>query len=159
MSADKIIAMITENLGKLFFPEEWIALDMKFSKSELFTMLILRQKDELTMSALSEHIHIPMSTATGMVDRLVKNHYVKRERRDDDRRIVVLRLTEKGNGAVEAFQAVLLKYLDRLTAELSEEEQQLLIGIVFKALRAFSAPENDDAAEREGETLIPITID
>ena len=40
---NEISDMLFENLKKVFFPEEWLRLDMKFSKSEIFasTGLIL----------------------------------------------------------------------------------------------------------------------
>jgi hypothetical protein len=38
---ENIIDLLIENIRKFFSFEEWIELDMKFSKSEIFTLFII----------------------------------------------------------------------------------------------------------------------
>lgn len=159
LAAD-VIGFLTDNMNKFFFPEEWLALDMKFSKSELLAMLVLSSRGELTMSELAEIIHVPLSTATGLVDRLVRNQYLKRDRRDDDRRIVVLKLTDKGQGINEAYQRVMSRYITLITDELTEEEQQFLLRIVLKVFKAMQTESEAEAGSgaQDGK-LRTITIE
>ena len=43
---------------------------MKLSKTEIFSILYLDKRKEITMTELVEYINVPMSTATGIVTDL-----------------------------------------------------------------------------------------
>jgi len=131
---DNIIDVFIDNLKKLFFPEEWLELDMKFSKTEIFTILYLDKRKETTMTELVEYINVPMSTATGIVDRLVKKGYIARERSETDRRIVVLRLTDEGSGLLQKLKDLIYKYLDMILSGLTDEEKQFLGRVALKII-------------------------
>lgn len=131
---DSIVDLFIENIKKLFFPEEWIELDLKFSKSELFSMLFLDKRKEITMTELVEYINTPMSTATGIVDRLVKYGYIKRERSETDRRIVVLRLTEEGALLIKRLKDMIYGYFNMIVEDLTEEEKQFMTRIILKIM-------------------------
>jgi MarR family transcriptional regulator, organic hydroperoxide resistance regulator len=131
---DNIIDLLIDNIKKLFFPNEWINMDLKFSKTELFAMLLLDRNKEVTMTELVEYINSPMSTATGIVDRLVKSGYLSRNRSETDRRIVVLKLTESGAQIIKDLKTLISKYLKLIVDDLTEEEKQFLMGIVFKIM-------------------------
>ncbi|OGO79144.1 MAG: hypothetical protein A2Y23_06230 [Clostridiales bacterium GWB2_37_7] len=134
LDLDHIVDLLIDNIKKLFFPEEWIELDMKFSKFELFTMLFLDKRKEITMTELVEYINSPMSTATGIADRLVKNGYIIRERSETDRRIVILRLSEEGSQWVKKLKDMISGYLSMVLNDLTEEEKQFMTAIVFKVM-------------------------
>lgn len=136
---DSIVDLLIENIKKLFFPEEWIELDMKFSKFELFTMLFLDKRKEITMTELVDYINSPMSTATGIVDRLVKNGYVNRERSETDRRVVILRLTEVGSQLIKKLKDMISEYLSMVLDDLTEEEKKFMTGIALKVMNKFQA--------------------
>lgn len=142
---EEFIDILTDNIKNLLF-QDWINLDLKFSKSEIFAMLFIEKRKEITMSELAEYINAPMSTATGIADRLVKNHYLRRERSEKDRRIVVLKLTDKGSQIVIDFKSVISKYFNIILDNLSEDEKRCLSKIVFKIidnLQSRSVPEED----------------
>ncbi|MDP4144190.1 MAG: MarR family transcriptional regulator [Bacillota bacterium] len=156
----ELLDFFMENMKKIFYPEEWIALDLKFSKSELFTLVLIDKKREITMSELAEYINAPMSTTTGVVDRLVKNKFLKRERSEEDRRIVVIRLTDKGKELVNELKEVMLKYINIIFENLTEEEKQLLMKILLKITDILSK-NNKDKLEVSSEVnkLKKIQID
>lgn len=131
---DNIIDVLIENIKKIFSFEEWIELDLKFSKSEIFTMLFLDKRKELTMTELVEYINSPMSTATGIADRLVRSGCIKRERSETDRRVVILTLTEKGSKLVEGLKDMIQGYISMAVEGLTEEEMQFMTNIIFKIL-------------------------
>lgn len=131
---DELTDVLLENIKNLFFPEAWVEIDLKFSKTEIFTLLYLDKKKEITMTELVEYIHSPMSTATGIVDRLVKSGYVVRERSETDRRVVVLKLTETGAALIGQVKTSIFGYVKDVLEELSGAEQEFLLQIVFKLL-------------------------
>ena len=120
------------NIKKLFYPAEWLSLDFSFSKTEILALMIIDRCEELIMSQLADYIKNPMSTATGIIDRLVKNGYIERERSDTDRRIVVIRLSDNGKELIGRLKNTLMDFLNLLYGSLTEEEQQMLIRILLK---------------------------
>jgi DNA-binding MarR family transcriptional regulator len=63
---------------------------------QLTVIKILAQLGDLSLSSLSERIRAQNSTVTGIIDRMEREELVRRERSAEDRRIVLIRLTEKG---------------------------------------------------------------
>lgn len=141
-----------QNIKKLFYPEEWIKLDLSFSKSELFTMLLVDKQGEVIMSQIAEDIHIPMSTATGMVERLVKLGYLMRERSELDRRIVVIKLTDEGKTLINGLKEMVSQYVHRINESLTKEEISLLSKIFTKVIDIINdVGEEQQASESEAE--------
>lgn len=160
LEIDDIVDLVIENVKKLFFPEEWINLDLKFSKSEIFALLFLDKRYEVTMTELVEYINSPMSTATGIVDRLVRNGYVKRDRSEMDRRIVILKLTEDGNRFIKNLKDIISQYLDMVLNDLTEEEKEFLIHIVIKIVKNLQRKLDDNIVEDKNmNTIKKINIE
>ncbi|NLI91203.1 MAG: MarR family transcriptional regulator [Peptococcaceae bacterium] len=61
---------------------------------ELMSIHYLRKKEGVKTSALSDYLGIPGSTLTGILDRMEKNNYIIRMRDPDDRRVVLVRLSD-----------------------------------------------------------------
>lgn len=151
---DNIIDIFIDNLKKLFFPEEWIELDMKLSKTEIFSILYLDKRKEITMTELVEYINVPMSTATGIVDRLVRKGYIARERSETDRRIVVLRLTDEGLRLIQNLKDLIYKYLDMILTDLTDEEKQFLARIALKIVHNLENRLEPKKAETQNKTQV-----
>ena len=71
------------------------------STAEIHTLSAVGNGRPKTMTHVANILGVNVSTLTTAVNRLVKKGYVERLRDDTDRRIVKLRLTEKGSFAVE----------------------------------------------------------
>lgn len=63
---------------------------------QLLVMKTLRNKPQMSLSELSECLFVGPSTASGIVERMVKANLVFRERPENDRRSISLRLTPEG---------------------------------------------------------------
>jgi len=64
---------------------------------QLWVLKAIYQNGSISLGELSEEMYLHPSTITGAVDRLEKKGYVLRNRNGDDRRVVKVRLTPKGN--------------------------------------------------------------
>lgn len=159
MNQEKVMDFVLDNLHKVFFPEEWIQLDLAVSKTELLAMLIVDRYGEVIMSQISDFINAPLSTTTGLVNRLVKNGYLQRERSDEDRRIVTIRLTDKGKSLMTEFKVTIESYLERINAVLSAEERQVLLKIVMKVFDALSQKDSVSGESQEEQVIRKIPID
>ena len=72
---------------------------LDLSKQEANVVYCLGQRGRSIMRELADSLHLHVSTMTGIVDKLAEKGFVTRERCDDDRRIVRVSLTEKGEFA------------------------------------------------------------
>ncbi|SET17566.1 DNA-binding transcriptional regulator, MarR family [Natronincola peptidivorans] len=138
MNINNLYDFFFQHLKKVFYPEEWIKLDWNFSKTEIFTMLLVERHGEIIMSQIAEHIHLPMSTASGLVERLVKNGYLKRERSESDRRIVVIKLTDKGKALVAELKDMIFHYIEKIGESLTKEEVEVLGKVFTKAIEVIN---------------------
>ena len=142
-SPSDLVAWVFDNIQKLLFPEDWIALDLAISKTELLTLFFVERSGEVTMTRLAEFLASPLSTATGIVDRLVRAGLLSRDRAEEDRRIVVLHLAEKGKATISGLKTTLSDYLGRIRSALSPEEEQTALSLamkVIKTLQSSAAP-------------------
>lgn len=82
---------------------------------------------------LSSRLGISTGSGTELVDRLERAGHVQRHRHPQDRRRLTLQPTDSAVGEVLDQLAPLLADLERLAAELSEQEQALLTGYLREA--------------------------
>ena len=148
MKEKPLLNFLIDNLQKVFYPEDWIKIDLTLSKTELLALLIVDRHGEIIMSQIADYIRVPLSTATGIVDRLVKNGYLKRERSEADRRIVVIQLTEKGATILQGFKESLAEYVDRIDQALTDEERRLLFNLFLKVTKLLNQEvQNEESNE------------
>jgi DNA-binding MarR family transcriptional regulator len=94
---------------------------------------------------LARQLNVTISSASGLVDRLVAAGLVEREHGTADRRLVVCRLSDQGRGELEAFLQLGRLRLERVLARLST--QDLLV--VQQALDLLIAAARDAIAEQQ----------
>lgn len=85
-------------------------------------LLAAVQNQEMTLGGLSEHLNCSRGNVTGIVDRLERDEWLQRERSSDDRRVIMVRLTEKGRRVVEIEQQI--GQLMRSMAKVWDEQQR-----------------------------------
>ena len=73
--------------------------------TEIHVIEAIRKCDPPTMGNVSKRLMITMGTLTTSVNRLVEKGYVTRNRDVNDRRVVLLDLTEKGQEVFEVHEA------------------------------------------------------
>ncbi len=66
------------------------------SREEMRALMMLQAKSPRTMGDLAESLHVPLSTATHTVGRLVEKGLLERRRSEEDRRVVEIDLSQEG---------------------------------------------------------------
>ena len=88
----------------------------------------LEELGDITIGELSNRLYLAFSTTTDLVDRMEKNELVKRMRDENDRRVVVIHLLEKG---------------ERIIQEVIEKRQgylhEILVGFDVRETEQFSS--------------------
>jgi DNA-binding MarR family transcriptional regulator len=106
---DALIDSILDNYGRaagVFDPnrlEVWEELGLTLS--QLRVLYMLQAGPGTPAGAVAAQLKVRPSTATGVVDRLVRDGLVRRERDDLDRRRVRIWLTERGMRVINELRA------------------------------------------------------
>ena len=79
------------------------------------------------MSGIAEKLRITVGSLTTSMNSLVKKGYVVRERSEEDRRVVYIRLTEKGDKAYYHHEQFHHQMVDAVMQELGDEEVNVLV--------------------------------
>src|SRR5215831_5814404 len=138
---DRLLDLIlTGGLRMPLFHPDVLALERQMPRSELVALLLLQRHGERTMSELAEVLGAPLSTASGIGERLARRGLVKRQRRPEDRRVVVVQLTRKGETAAGKLREHIDGLLQRVAGALTEDELAQLFALLTKAWAAFQAP-------------------
>lgn len=98
---DEITSVLREISGMRMrqIAPSWIALDL--SMPQIKALWIVANNGRVTISEVSRNLHVGLSTASHLVDRLVQAGLVDREEDPDDRRRAVVQLSSKGAYTVE----------------------------------------------------------
>ena len=100
----------------------------------------LGQHDGCIMREIADYLRVAVSTVTGLVDKLEDKKLVKRERSDEDRRIIKIALTPKGKEIYQFHVEEFSKLCRGMLMGMSPEEQDLYIELSRKI--ALGAREN-----------------
>lgn len=145
---------------KIIFPEEWLKLDKALAKQDLLTLMFLDRLGECTMSQIAEQMNFPLSTTTGIVDRLVKKGYAERMRSESDRRLILILISAEGRSLVGSLKAHFNKLLAKLSQLLDADEQAVLLKLIAKLGTILeSVFEEDQASKEETDRVMKIHID
>jgi DNA-binding MarR family transcriptional regulator len=79
-------------------PKELLALDVTMPQAKI--MIVLYIRGAMRMSDIASELEVALPTATSFIDRLVEKKYVLREPQQDDRRVVLCRLSKSGQKAI-----------------------------------------------------------
>jgi len=118
-----------DTLSREFLAPE---LGASFSKSEAALLAFLAEQGPATMSEVSSAVGLALSSATGLVDRLVERRLVERSRPESDRRTVRVVLTARGRRALEALTADRVRLSRGMLERLAPRERDALIGFFRK---------------------------
>ena len=121
-----------DGMSRVFAAMECFQGEASISKPELLALEAISREEGLMMSDLGKRLDISLSTATGIIDRLIEKKLVKRERNGGDRRVVRVVLTDKGRKTSQTYQKQKKELFGRMLGALDSEEQGELIRILEK---------------------------
>lgn len=114
-----------DEIRELLSSDIWNNILLNCSKNEVFVFWLLYRKENVNMTEIAEYIHVPLNTATGIIAKMEKKGYIIRDRLKEDKRVVVVRLTEQGVAQVKALVDEITYYAVQTITEFSQEEMQL----------------------------------
>src|SRR3990167_911039 len=104
----------------------------KLTWQEVRVLRAVGRQECCPMSGLADMICLSLSSATGLIDRLVSKKLVKRDRSSEDRRVVQVELTEQGRELNEEAMAGPVEFARGMLKGLNAEEQDALVSLFGK---------------------------
>jgi len=100
--------------------------------SRIKALYAFRGQDSSTMSKLADNIGAKLPSMTMMIDNLAEEGLVERARDEQDRRKVIVRLTDKGRKIRGNFLEQRNQIAQQLFAKLSKDDEHELMGLLAR---------------------------
>ena len=107
------------------------------SITEIHTIEAIGMYAEKSMSEVAQILKITVGTLTTAINKLIKKEYVERKRIEEDRRVVLVKLTKKGKLAYRIHEKFHHDMVNTAIDVLSEEEEEVLISSLDKINKFF----------------------
>src|SRR5690554_1090549 len=131
--------MHSQDFAKLWYKlsrELKVHMDTKLApsitESQLVVLEYLISHDQVKPSDLVQYLVTTPAAITTILDRMEKSGLIMRERDEGDRRIVWLRVTDKGASEGKRGMAIRDEFLEEYLNRISSHNQQLLIYLLKK---------------------------
>lgn len=108
-----------------------------FTTSQCNTILGLYKFGALTMNELSEKMNLNSSTMTRILNNLVRDKYISRDKDEFDRRIVIVSLTDTGRDVAKKIDITLKAYYKKIIANIPEGQVEDVLKSVNILQKAF----------------------
>jgi DNA-binding MarR family transcriptional regulator len=109
-----------------------MAREVGLTGPQLTVIKLLESFGDLSLSSLSERIRAQNSTVTGIIDRMEREGLVKRERSTSDRRVVFIRLSDKGAKLAREVEVEPMEIFRSALVGLPREDLRDLLRILAK---------------------------
>ncbi|WP_309359719.1 MarR family transcriptional regulator [Oryzomonas sp.] len=106
-------------------------MDLTYNQYKM--LLTIYDKGNCTLNVLARELRIAMSSASGMVDRLVNQGFVYRTVDEDNRRQVMIYTTEKGEELIRELRRGIVENYRTLLERLPPKDQERLVA-AFESL-------------------------
>ncbi|RJP29495.1 MAG: MarR family transcriptional regulator [Candidatus Omnitrophota bacterium] len=104
----------------------------KVSLPQFLIMCYLNEDKEAKMKDLAAYIHVTTAATTGIVQRLVREGYALRVYEPNDRRIIKIRLTDKGRELVKKISEQRKRAVIRVFGKISGSDRGQYLKILEK---------------------------
>lgn len=154
---DQLISLFLKNAVKpMFINQEIFEIEKSLTRSEIIALLMLRQRNESTMSQLASDLGIPVSTVTNISQRLIKRGLIERNQDPNDKRVILVTLTKDGETIAIRVLNVIKSILQRVEDALTPEELQQFIPLILKVANALQSSTNSINQKKETSRKIQI---
>lgn len=99
---------------------------------QLAILHLLKDIPRCKMTEIAKFLHVTTSAATGIVDRMVRSGLLKRVRDAKDRRIINIRLTAKGEKAIDIIFKERQKMMVEIFRHFKAKEREAYLNTVKK---------------------------
>lgn len=122
--------ILVELFNEIMRIEEKAVITEEFkdiSNNDMHIIDVIGKQASQNMSSIAKALGITVGTLTIAINNLVKKGYVSRARSENDRRVVLISLTQKGHCAFEHHRLFHEHMVDATVAGFNESDKETLI--------------------------------
>ena len=119
-------------LREVIRKHEMAKFGKEFTPTGIAIIDLLNEKGACRMSRIASMLNLTMGAVTGIIDKMVAEKLVKRERSSNDRRVVKVTLLQKGQDTAKNVKTMRRKVVSELYAVLSETEKRTYLRLLKK---------------------------
>jgi DNA-binding MarR family transcriptional regulator len=122
--------------------DAWLQLNLTILQVK--SLFFITNHGTTNFKTLANALKVTPSNLTGVIDRLVEQGIVSRTESPQDRRVMLLKVTEKGESLVSELREKSLSYLTRALADLTLEDLQAIKNGLALLARAAETQDRGD---------------
>lgn len=108
---------------------------------QLVVLKEVKRAGELTVGEIARRVNLSQATVTSILDRLENRGLAKRSRSFEDKRRVMVRMTEQGSGILKESPSILQEHFLRQFGKLNQWEQTLILSSLQRIVSMMNAEE------------------
>jgi DNA-binding MarR family transcriptional regulator len=123
---------ITYELHKKIFSQITEGIDIPVTSTQIYMLNFIRSQGECMVTDIANYLGVTLGAVTSLVDRLIDFKLVNRERSEEDRRLVIIKLSEEGEELLKQLDIRRKKVLSSFLEGMEQEEIMYLKNIMEK---------------------------
>jgi len=134
---EQLNQLLTEFYDKMSSWEQSVVKETGYSLAQVHTIEVLGVHGALRMKELAEKLGITTGTLTVQIEKLVAANLIERQAHPDDRRAIVVTLTQEGQAIHRQHNQLHLDLVKDLTRNIDSEQESVLLTCLEKMNREF----------------------
>src|SRR5829696_7417945 len=145
----QIIADFRATMGAMKCAMSERLVRLGISMAQLHIMHTLQRNGVMTMSRLADVLGVSLSNASGLVDRMEERGFVERHRVPEDRRVVLVKVTEAGSRVLQENDALSDGLMRHVLGSLDPTELPVIAHAVREVRSALEATTAQTVRDQE----------
>ncbi len=134
---EQLNQLLTEFYDKMSSWEQSVVKETGYSLAQVHTIEVLGVHGALRMKELAEKLGITTGTLTVQIEKLVAANLIERQAHPDDRRAIVVTLTQEGQAIHRQHNQLHLDLVKDLARNIDSEQESVLLACLEKMNREF----------------------
>jgi DNA-binding MarR family transcriptional regulator len=109
-----------------------VTSNFQLANGQIFVLMMLHRKEICKASDIAALLGITSGAVTGLTDKLVNMELLNRIRSEEDRRLVLFTLTDKGRDILKQIREERMKLLLGMFGKLEDEDLEKMLDVFTK---------------------------
>jgi DNA-binding MarR family transcriptional regulator len=142
---DQVLVSLRQIIRAIDLHSKKLERESGLTGPQLLVMRLIGVHGEVTSGVIAREVSLSQATVTTILDRLERKGMLKRERSADDKRKVIVTLTEAGGTALENAPTLMQESFIRAFNQLEDWEQSLILSSLQRVSDMMNATDLDAA--------------
>ncbi len=152
-----IVGSIRKLIRAVYLDSQKMSRKFGLTGPQSLVLRLLLNKGSMSSAGLSRLMYVTPSNMTGIIDRLEKKGFVERKRKERDRRVTLIILTDAGKTLSESIPDPIEKRFISELADLEPEHVQILAMAMKQILNLIDTKDIEEVPlEMSQETVLDV---